>query len=110
MSWALSEFCVVQRRYVLRWVILAIVFAWRCFLILSLISILAGLLSYDAGIFCTLGVNMVAIGLSIVAVWIGVAVLVRGIGSFTLGLGTASSSSVSPCGGFSICSNVTHLV
>jgi hypothetical protein len=71
---------------------------------------LAGLLSFDAGIFCTLGVSVVTISLSIVAVWIGVTVLVCGIGLFTHGLGTVSSVSVSPRGGFTVRSNVTHLV
>ncbi len=53
---------------------------------------------------------MFAIGLSIVAVWIGMAVLVCGIGSFILALGAASSGSVSPCEGFAVHLNVTHLV
>ncbi len=53
---------------------------------------------------------MIAISLSIVAVWIGVAVLVREIGLLTVALGAASSGSVSPCGGFAVHSNDTHLV
>ena len=87
------------------WGILAIVFASRCFLILSLISILAGLVSF--GTFCTLGVGLFAIGLSTVTVWIGVAVLALWIGVLTLGLGTNSLGCIS-CGGLVVWSNVTH--
>jgi hypothetical protein len=68
------------------------------------------LISFDVGIFCTLGVSVFPIGLSIVAVWIGVTVLVLGIGSFTLALGATYFGSVSPCGGFAVRSNVTRLV
>ena len=88
-----------------RWGILAIAFASRCFLILYLISILAGLVSF--GTFCTLGVGLFAIGLSTVTVWIGVAVLTLWIGVPTLGLGTDSLGCIS-CGGLVVCSKVTR--
>ncbi len=87
------------------WGILTIAFALRCFLILSLISILAGLVAFST--FCTLGVGLFAIGLSIVTVWFGVVVLALWIGVLTLGLGTNSLGCIS-CGGLVVWSNVTR--
>ncbi len=87
------------------WGILAIFFASRYFLILSLISIPAGLVFF--GSFCTLGVGLFAIGLSTVPVWIEVAVLALWIGVLTLGLGTDSHGCIS-CGGLVVCSKVTR--
>jgi hypothetical protein len=87
------------------WGILAIVFALWCFLILSLISILAGLVFF--GTFCTLRVGLFAIGLSTVTVWIRVVVLALWIGVLTLGLGTNSLGCIS-CGGLVVWSKVTR--
>ncbi len=95
--------------------IFAIVFALRCSLILSLISIPVGLILSNVGVesvvvdlvLYTLGVGMFLIGLSIVAVFIG-ATVVRWIELFTFGLGAVLFGSVS-CGGFVAWSKVTHL-
>ncbi len=87
------------------WGILAIVFASGCFLILSLILVLAGLVFF--GTFCTLGVGLFAIGSPTVTVWIGVAVFALWIGVLTLGLGTDSLGCIS-CGGLVVWSKVTH--
>jgi hypothetical protein len=85
--------------------ILPIVFVLRCFLILFLISILAGLVFF--GTFCTLGVGLFAIGLATVTVLIGVAVFALWIGVLTLGLGTDCLGCIS-CGGLVVWSKVTH--
>ncbi len=50
MSWACLMLCMFKRKYMLRCGILAIIFALRCFLILSLISILVGLFLSDVGV------------------------------------------------------------
>ena len=94
---------VVCLRYVLCCGIHAIVFALMCFLILSLVLVLAGLLSF--GNFCTLGVGAFGIGLLIVAAWIG-SVHARWVGSITFGLGVVSLNSVSR-GGLVVLSKVT---
>jgi hypothetical protein len=76
-----------------------------CFLILSLISILAGVVHFGACLFCTFGIGAFEIGLSIVAAWIG-SVLVHWVGLITLGVGVASLVSI-VCGGLVALSKVT---
>ena len=60
-----------------------------CFLILSLISNRAGVVSFGVCVFCTLGVSAFRISLLIVAVWIGLALACL-FGLLTLGVGVVS--------------------
>ena len=79
LSWPFLGTCCV-----LRCGILAIAFAFKWFLILSLISILAGLIYFDD--VCSLGNFVFGIGLPIVAAWIGVVAFVHRFWSITCGL------------------------
>ncbi len=79
LSWPFLGTCCV-----LRCGILAIVFASKWFLIPSLISILAGLISFDD--VCSLGNFAFGIGLPIVVAWIGVVAFVHRFWSITCGL------------------------
>jgi hypothetical protein len=65
-----------------------------CFRILSLISILAGVISFALFLAGTLGSDALGIRLSIVAVWIGSTLVLWGC-AVTLGAGVSSRSSVS---------------
>ena len=76
MSCARSLVLVVRLRCVLQCGIRAIVFDSRYFLILSLVSILTGVISF----LCTLGVRTFGIVFSTVAAWIG-SVCLRCVGS-----------------------------
>ncbi len=70
-------------------------FLLLCFFrIRSLISILAGVMSFMSFLFGTLGVGGLGIVFSIMAVWIGLVLVLWGC-SITLGVGDASRGSVS---------------
>ena len=76
-----------------------------CFRIRSLISILAGVISFALFLIGTLGSDALGIRFSIVAAWIGSVLLLWG-SAVTLGVGVSSRGSVS-LGAFAVSSKVT---
>ena len=92
-------------RCVLRCGIRAIVFDSRYFLILSLVSILTGVIYFVFVLLCTLGVGTFGIVFSTAAAWIG-SVCLRCICSDALGVTVVSFCSVS-VGAVTVSSKVT---
>ena len=105
MSCARSLVLVVCLRCVLRCGIHAIVFDSRYFLILSLVSILTGVIYFVFVLLCTLGVGIFGIVSSTVAAWIG-SVCLRCVGSDAVGVTVVSLCSIS-VGALTVSSKVT---